>query len=231
MNTTIQKIIDSNSPPFIWSFRFGKTISSEEISSLHSLPEQQPKQALCDGWETRFFWPLTPELSIIVPVLEPHMFDIRQYIFTVHKDLYIVSDKTDDNLKIRNNEILLKKLLGTAEHVDGFQEKDRARFILDKDINSFTPSDVSELLENAELPNLEDFDDFKLHYIVKESMLTHLKNLPAKIEFSKIYIGDKIYLSLCIESRTFEITDHLRSSMNFTIPAESYVNFLKEADK
>lgn len=231
VETAEKMILEDNSTPFVWCFRFGKTVSQEEITPPLS-PTPLPKNAPCDGWEVRFFWPFDEALAITTPVLEPHMFDVRQYVFTIHRDLYIVSDKTHNNLKIRNNEVLLKKLVNArGNNVEGFLEKDRERVSIEQNLTELRREDIDDLFDQIDIASQDDFPDYSLHYVVKESMLIHLKGLPAKVEFSKLYIDDQVYLSLCIESRSFEITDHLRSSMNFITPSQSYVTFLRSFKK
>lgn len=225
--------ISELSLPFLWNFRFGKTTSSEVNSCLIPEDNKETLKTLpfCEGWEVRYFWPASDSFPIILPAFEPHMFDLRQYDFNVYKDLYLVTPNLENNVKIRNNEILLKKLNHHANGIDGFLRKIRKEITIKKDLNVLTHKDVRNILEETEILGKETTSSFELHYAAKESMVTILNILPAKIEFSKFHIKNKQYLSLCIESRHFEIVEHLKNSLNFISTPYSYVNFLKDIIK
>lgn len=215
----------ASAPPFFWNFRLGKTTASEKSKSLPCLDKTDPPQ--CNGWEVRYFWDFPDAPPVIIPAFEPHMFDIRQYNFIVHTDLYLVPADASLNIKIRKDEILVKRHLFHQDGIDGFAQKDREHISNESPIHDLSRAQIEAFLSQLQSLKEEKVGPVELCTVTKESMLISLKTVPAKIELSKIYVNNQAYLSLCIESRTFEAADHLKNSLNINIAPCSYINFLK----
>ncbi|WP_032113768.1 hypothetical protein [Candidatus Paracaedibacter symbiosus] len=224
---TKNRIVESL--PFFWNFRLMPCNTNvgpfQEFESI-SLDSHDSQD--CHTWEVRYFWPLAEPSPIIVPSFGREVFNINQYRFKFHQDLYLLTNDVSFNLKVRKSELLLKKQELEREEIIGFSKKKHEPLILEKGIHLLSIEDINKLLIGTDLARFKNFEIASSCFILKESMQLTLKTVPAKIEFSKLYLPYQTFLSFCIESHSFEAVKHLKNHLNFEGKPCSYTMFLTE---
>lgn len=218
-----------NSTPFLWDFRLSDH-KKIDLSTYESVPKELNSD-VCHRWEIRYFWPYTGSSPVTVPVFEPDMFDTKKYRFKIHKDLYLLTGNVSDNIKIRKKQsaaqLVYKKRLYSHNGIDGFSKKTKEEITLKRDFDHLGLEDVLSLVSQTHLIKSNLFHVRGVFPVTKESMVIELKVLPVKIEFSKIYIENKTYLSLCLESKDFNALTFLVQNLNYDVSPCSYTHFLK----
>ncbi|MBA3812899.1 MAG: hypothetical protein H0X26_00160 [Alphaproteobacteria bacterium] len=186
------------------NFIVNNIVENRELTkelSLFTINQEKPSK-----YEIRFFWPshFSPEVYDVYGL----MFDKRDYKHDVTHDKYIVNNN-NINIKVRENELHIKKYIQQIGNVYQFKKKKKIGFPLKgkklSDLLSPTVTFDSDILETSEdlvkkfshLPTAILVDVFKERYIRK--MEDH-----TKIEFSLIELRGKQWKTICIESKNIQ---------------------------
>jgi hypothetical protein len=212
--------LDLKSIPFLWNFR----LSPISVSFPQDPLQESLIKTISGKWEVRYFWPL-PHEDIIIPAFDSSLFQIENYRHKIHDDCYLLTQDKDLNLKVRSNELLVKKQLVKSEGICGFLKKERIPLSLRKDEFSSLPQNnqISQVL--FEISGKKS--PFNVLPVLKESMRIKLDGFhKMHLEFSRVFISDQIFLSLCLEGKNFHEIKFLNNILGIPIPPLSYTEFL-----
>jgi hypothetical protein len=153
-------------------------------------------------WEMRFFW---PDVDIIVlEGLTEDFLLLANYKIKIREDIYFISAEEDKNIKLRKERLTYKPLIKTHNGAYQFDKK-------------------------KDLPYAPNFKQVK---VTKEALIhTFLQNHKIKMEFSRLKVEDKFYLSLGIESTGYEYVQQLVNTLQIKAQSCDYVSFLKSIIK
>jgi hypothetical protein len=157
-------------------------------------------------YEVRFFWPSPayPEVYELYGLI----FNKKDYTHIITTDKYILT-KNNINIKIRKDELQIKKCIQTINGISRFKKKKKIPFpIKAKKINDLfkqtvisdsepirTPEDL--ILKLSNIPGISCIDLSKERYVRK--MEDHIK-----IEFALLNIQEKQWKTICIESKSLQ---------------------------
>lgn len=219
MAISFPSTVSLESIPFLWNFRLQPGNKMERPLKLPNNLNSNP-----ENWEVHYFWPWDHQ-NILIPVFDAQMYDLHSYRYKLHEDLYLLNQDLNLNIKIRHQELLIKKQLASEDEISAFAKKAHYPLKLDKRAEQLTKESLEDLL-------LESYGPLKSDgtcYILKESMRIKLKkSFNVKIEFSKLYINKDIFLSLSIESNKFKNVKYYKDQLNFTTSPITYTTFINK---
>lgn len=205
----------------VWNF-------SIEFNSAPSVADLSLEAKQADGqlaYEKRFFWPAAEE--VVIRGLQKKHLHFAHYTFKQRQDCYLLDPSLEANVKIRNGKIHYKALDKMLGDVACFAKKQK-----------FVPHEKeAELLKL--LPPLahwtqgDDLHHFlQQHYQLldtnKEAFILKIdSHLGAKLEFARITVASKDYLSFCVEAKNQAVVDSLSKILIPNQPALTYIQFLK----
>lgn len=196
----------------IWNFEICNP-KSLAINSLEDVKEE------C-RWEARFFWDADKIIN-----LEALSGEELQFINveTKHQeDCYILLPNKNINLKIRRDELLYKPLMNEQESIFAYGSKMSLKELEPELILPETKDTVASLLQEIEQKGKE--------IKIAKDILTYKFNSKPKIklEFSRLKLANEVFLSFCIQGRSFNLVAKLAKELLAKPIASNYVSFLKK---
>ena len=156
-------------------------------------------------WEIRYFWPID---QIIQLNLTESQLNWDKGACKIHHDIYWWSKDNPLNIKQRKHKIVYKALI----------DHKNARFAYDKKV-CLSTDDIAQHDYLA-----IDVDKMAIQFIIHEKP-------KCVLELSKVQIQNRMYSSLCLESRCGELLDNLHHHLHLPGKASSYVQLLNDLSK
>lgn len=205
----------------VWNF-------SIEFNSAPSVADLALEDKQADGqfaYEKRFFWPAAEE--VVIRGLDKKHLHFAHYTFKQRQDCYLLSPDLKANVKIRKGKVHYKALDKMLEDVACFAQKQK--FIPDEKeagLLQLLPP-LAHWTHNDELHHFLQ-QHYQLLDTSKEAFILKIDpRLGAKLEFARITVASKDYLSFCVEAKNQTVVDSLSKILMPNQPALTYIQFLK----
>lgn len=205
----------------VWNFSIAFN-SAPSIADL-SLEDRQADEQL--AYEKRFFWPAAEE--VVIHGLQKKHLHFAHYTFKQRQDCYLLDPSLEANIKIRKDKIHYKALDKMLGDVACFNKKQKF-MPHEKEANllKLLPA-LAHWAQNDELHHFLQ-QHYQLLDTNKEAFILKLDpRLGAKLEFARITLASKDYLSFCVEAKNQTVVDSLSKILVPNQPALTYIQFLK----
>lgn len=186
-----------------------------------------PLSPLDDGdnlrWEFRCFWP--ENAIIILQGLDHNLLKLSHYETKKKDDVYFLLPDSHYNLKLRRNDFVYKPLLKQLPHRTAYGNKIKLHNEASLDPRSRSPNiDITQLLKRMK-------QEGKKITVQKETLCYRFNTKPnATIELERLMIGNVVYFSICIESRSGLLVDNIAKHLLKEPISCDYVSFLKQLE-
>lgn len=202
---------------FVWNFEINTDDRLEIPAAEHFV--QSPNH-----WESRFFWP--QDQIVTLHGLNDDFLQLSNYQIKHRHDTYYLLPNADYNLKTRHDQLFYKPILMKKPQAIAYGKKIK----------------LDDEAANLQFPGYEDkgvaalITYIKNHgkkiTVEKEALIYRFDTIPAiKLELAWLYVSNKSYLSVSIESRSFSLVESMTRQLLGDLPTSDYVSFLGEISK
>lgn len=173
-----------------------------------AIPEIPPAETHTERWESRFFWP--DGEPIVLNGLDDSFLALSRYQVKHRQDTYCVLPESDENIKIRRNQLLYKPCMMKTANAIAYGKK----------------------------INLEETDDKTLIMriqregmridVEKEALIYRFETVPTlKLELARLRVANTTWFSVNIESHSRCLVESITQQVLSGHVACDYVTFLK----
>lgn len=185
-------------------------------------------------WEWRGFWPDNKGPTLI-RTSQAYRQSLENLSFEETVDDYLLIEGSQENIKIRNGALEIKRPVDAFDGYTSFLPKETYQFPLDAAVleRLFTRLDASRIPAPAATPealmNLLTAQGYHCQRIEtkKKRFLVKLKN-QVRVEFCSLVIAGRKYVSACVEGGDYATTHaHALNFQSQGVQVLGYVDFLK----
>lgn len=197
----------------VWNFE----LLTDNPLDFRGLPQDEPDIL---RWEARFFW---PENTIVcLQSLSDSFLDLSGYNVKKRQDSYFIMANKNLNIKKRRDELLYKPLVKQTVSSQGFGKK----------VNLLTQATENILMGTPPLTTQQLFTLMENHSqmdVIKTALIHKLPTTPTiKLEFARLCIHERYYLSVCVEGRSEMLVNQISKCLLPNDTSTDYVRFLQD---
>ena len=172
------------------------------------IPTPLPTEAHTDRWEARFFWP--DNTPILLNGLDDTFLELSRYKAKHRQDTYCLLPDTDENIKVRRNQLLYKPLIMKSPLAIAYGKK----------INLEDVGDEHGLIQRVQQKG-------RRIDVEKEALIYRFETEPTtKLELARLRVSNTTWFSINIESRSKFLVESIAQHIVTRHDPCDYVTFL-----